>query len=276
MDKDKTVMKTPKPKKFDLGIALVIGAAVFQAYQFGRALYVYDPAGWSIAGVNVGGLFLGAIVNVIVVLAATRLPSLLAAAMKLERKSKKSQVKNERKLQRAGMQARFAQGAFFGLLILSPLLVAPAMYILWIALPLAPMLVGSLAIGWASAPDIAIALGGFVAGQPLVGVGSESPARAARTTSDGTSQSVGRAKKSDGHATDSAKSANSAAESGGLRPRYPRMCAHCASDSPFAVLKSPNAVGAHMKKHHPELCKTKASEQFVAMVSQSASAKVEP
>lgn len=31
---------------------------------------------------------------------------------------------------------------------------------------------------------------------------------------------------------------------------YPRKCAHCATQ-----IASPNAVGAHMKKHHPELCK---------------------
>jgi hypothetical protein len=255
--KNKIEGTSKKPTwKLDLGLALVIGAAVFQAYQFGRALYVYDPAGWNLKGVNIGGLFLGAIVNVIVVLAATRLPALMAAALKAGKKDKKTLAKNERKMQKAGMQAKFAQGAFFGLLILSPLLVAPAMYILWIGLPLAPILVGFLAIGWASAPDIAIALGGFVAGQPLVGIGSEAAVKGARTVSDSAPQSVGRAKKSDAPATDSATSAT---ESDGLRPKYPRTCEHCASDSPFAVLKSANAVGGHMKKHHPELCKTKAT-----------------
>jgi len=258
-------------QKFDLGLALVIGAAVFQSYQFGRALYVYDPAGWNLKGVNLAGLFLGAIINVIVVLAATKLPALMAAAMKAGKKDKKTLAKNERRMQRAGMQARFAQGAFFGLLILSPLLVAPAMYILWVGLPLAPILIGFLAIGWASAPDIAIALGGFVAGQPLVSVGTVEAVRGARTASDGTSQSVGRARKSVAGAPDSANSAADSAlialDSGAVRRTYPRTCAHCAPDSPFAVLKSANAVGGHMKKHHPELCKSAgkslAAELFI-------------
>jgi hypothetical protein len=249
--KNETTSKKPA-WKFDLGLALVIGAAVFQAYQFGRALYVYDPAGWNLKGVNIGGLFLGAIVNVIVVLAATKLPALMAAALKSGKKDKKTLAKNERKMQKAGMQARFAQGAFFGLLILSPLLVAPAMYILWIGLPLAPMLVGFLAIGWASAPDIAIALGGFVTGSPLVSVGSEKAVKVARTTLHSATQSVGQVQKSVAGASDNAKSAT---DSDGHSPKYPRTCEHCASDSPFAVIKSPNAVGGHMKKHHPELCK---------------------
>jgi len=270
-------------QKFDLGLALVIGAAVFQSYQFGRALYVYDPAGWNLKGVNLAGLFLGAIINVIVVLAATKLPALMAAASpsafgispksknKNDLGEKRRAVKNEKKMQRAGMQARFAQGAFFGLLILSPLLVAPAMYILWVGLPLAPILIGFLAIGWASAPDIAIALGGFVAGQPLVSVGTVEAVRGARTASDGTAQSVGRARKSVAGASDSANSAADSAlialDSGAVRRTYPRTCAHCAPDSPFAVLKSANAVGGHMKKHHPELCKSAgkslAAELFI-------------
>lgn len=34
--------------------------------------------------------------------------------------------------------------------------------------------------------------------------------------------------------------------------RYPRKCEHC-----DAQIKAPQSVGAHMKKHHPELCKPK-------------------
>jgi len=35
---------------------------------------------------------------------------------------------------------------------------------------------------------------------------------------------------------------------------YPRKCDHCTE-----MLRSANAVGGHMKKHHPELCKPKKS-----------------
>lgn len=267
-------LKTDEKKPamtFDIGKALVIGAAAFQAYQFGRALFVYDPVGWSIREVNIGGLILGAIVNVIVVLAATRLPELTAAAMKTKGKvDKKKKAANERKEQKAGVQARFAQAAFFGLMALSPALVAPAMYISWNALPLPPQLIVALAIGWAIAPDGAIALGGFIAGKSLVHL-NDAPASArgasARTASDSAPQSDARPKKSIALATDSAKSAT---ESNALRRTYPRMCEHCATDSPFAALKSAQSVGGHMKKHHPELCKPKvlAEQLFKVEVKQ--------
>lgn len=256
---------------FDIGKLLVIGAAAFQAYQFGRALYVYDPVGWNFEGVNIGGLILGAIVNVIVVLAATRLPELTAAAIKTRGKvEKKKQAANARREQKAGVQARFAQVAFFGLMALSPALVAPAMYISWQALPLPPQLIAALAIGWAIAPDGAIALGGFIAGKSLVHL-SDAPASArsasARTASDSATQSDAGAKKSVAPATDSA---TSAAESNALRRTYPRTCEHCATDSPFRVLKSAQSVGGHMKKHHPELCRPKvlAEQLFKAEVKE--------
>lgn len=265
--KPKTEEKKPA-MTFDIGKALVTGAAAFQAYQFGRALFVYDPVGWSIKEVNIGGLILGAIVNVIVVLAATRLPELTAAAIKTHGKAdKKKKAANERKEQKAGVQARFAQVAFFGLMALSPALVAPAMYISWQALPLPPQLIVALAIGWAVAPDGAIALGGFIAGKSLVHL-NDAPARtSARSASDSAPQSDAHPKKSVAPATDSA---NSATDSNALRRTYPRRCEHCATDSPFGELKSANAVGGHMKKHHPELCKPKvlAEQLFNAEVKE--------
>lgn len=266
--KNKVEVISKRAWKFDKGLALVIGAAVFQAYQFGRALNIYDPIALSVAGINLGGLFLGAIVNVIIVLAATRLPMLLAAATPSSPKSKNKNDLGEKRrarlAQKAGMQAMLAQAAFFALMGLSPLLVAPALYILWVALPLHPTLVMSLSVGWAVAPDLAIALGGFVAGKSLVQFG-DAPA------SHSAPQSAGRAKKSDASATESAVSA---ADSAGPASKYPRRCEYCASDSPFAMLKSANAVGGHMKAHHPESCnkktRTGANAEFVAIVAQSA------
>ena len=248
----------PDPKKpfsnifsIDAGLALVIGAAVFQAYQFGRALYIYDPSGWAIKEVNIGGLFLGAVVNVIVVLAATRLPALTAAALKSNGKNKsKAGLALARKEQKAGVQARFAQVAFYFLMALSPALIAPALFIAWRELPLWPALIAALSIGWALAPDLAIALGGFVAGKSLVQLGVAPATHSARTGSDGPTKSVA-------GASQSAKSATHSTDSGGPGRTYPRRCEHCASDSPNGMIKSPNAVGGHMKKWHPELCKPK-------------------
>jgi hypothetical protein len=166
--------KPPKKQDLDIGFAIVIGAASFQAYQFGRALSIYDHDGWNVAGINIGGLILGALINTIIVLAATRLPSLTAAGLKPTGKvDKKTKEKNERKAQKADVQAKFSQRAFFGLMLLSPALIAPALYIAWITLPLHPALIIFLSIGWAVAPDLAIALGGFIAGKSLVSLGSD-------------------------------------------------------------------------------------------------------
>lgn len=162
-------------KKLDTGYLLLVGAAAFQSYQFGRALYVYDPSGWSFHEVNLGGLLLGAIVNVTVAIAATRLPTLNAAANEKIKKNKKGNDKPktrseralERKQKKASIQARFAQVAFFLLMVISPILIAPALFIEWKDLPLWTPLVVTLSIVWASAPDLAIALGGFVSGKSL-------------------------------------------------------------------------------------------------------------
>lgn len=139
-------MKT-KHKKFDIGKLLMNGAAAYQAYQFGRALAVLDSAGWIIQGVSVGGLILGAIVNIMVALAATRLPTVAKA------------------------RKTWAVVAFIGLMALSPALVMPALH-----LAIRPDVGESwrwfLSFGYALAPDAAIALGGFIAGQSLVQLGS--------------------------------------------------------------------------------------------------------
>ena len=157
-------------KKFDIGKMLINGAAMFQAYQFGRALNVYDPSGWNVNGVNVGGLMLGVIVNVVVALAATRLPSLKGIS-----------------------RTRSAWVGFFILLLLSPSLVAPAMYLLLAPLPIEPGWRVFLSIGLSAAPDLAIALGGFIAGKSLVHLLSDDEQSLSKPQSEGSGR---RAKKS--------------------------------------------------------------------------------
>lgn len=162
-----------KNKKMDIGKMLVNGAATYQAYQFGRALAVLDGAGWIVYGVSVGGLILGAIVNIMVALAATRLPT-VAKARKV-----------------------WAAVAFIGLMALSPALVMPALH-----LAITPDVGDSwrwfLAFGYALAPDAAIALGGFIAGKSLVQLGSEEQ----KPLSEGSGSQKGRsAKKSKKAAT---------------------------------------------------------------------------
>jgi hypothetical protein len=213
----KTIHKT----KFDLSKALLAGAALFQAYQFGRALHVYDPAGWHLDGVNLGGLILGVIVNVVVALASTRIPSLTG--------------KN---------RIRSAWAGFFILLLLSPSLIAPAMWLI-----LQPIPIGNwrifLAIGLSIAPDLAIALSGLIGGRSLIHLRSDA------VQTGNLPKSVALPK--------GAKKSVALPKGASV---YPRTCLHCE-----AVISAPQAVGAHMKKHHPELCKVSPSQTFEAMVN---------
>jgi len=162
-------------KNFDIGTALVYGAAAFQAYHMGRAFHVYDPGGWHFMNVNIGGLLLGAILNVIVAQTATQLPNISAtfATLKvlLPKSSKKADKKEEqahsralKKMTLAMKQNAYSQAGFYILLTFSALMVAPALFILWKqTLPFHPIFIGIMAAVGAVAPDVAITVGGFVA-----------------------------------------------------------------------------------------------------------------
>lgn len=69
-------------------------------------------------------------------------------------------------------------------------------------------------------------------------------------------QSAKSASKSVAHAM---QSIGSPAQSVAGATQYPRRCTHCATDisDEIALIKNSFAVGGHMKKHHPELCKPK-------------------
>jgi hypothetical protein len=247
---------------FEMGRWLVYGAAAFQAYHMGRAFHVYDPSGWHFVGVNVGGLILGAVLNVIVARTATQLPAISAtfstlkellpkASKKQDKKADQSRSRALKKMTLAAKQNIYTQFGFYILMAFSVLMIAPALYILWAeTLPFSQSFIKVMAAVGAVIPDVAITVGGFA--------GSDAPASArgagARSASDSPTKSDARPKKSVAPATDSAKSAT---DSSALRRTYPRRCEHCPSDSPNGLLKSANAVGGHMKKHHPELCKPK-------------------
>jgi len=261
-----TSKKPSKPAKpFDIGLALVIGAAAFQAYHMGRAFHVYDPDGWHVQGVNIGGLLLGAILNFIVAQAAVSLPSITAtfasmrellpkAQKKANKKDAAVRARHLKKLWLAGKQSLYSQVGFYTLLFFSAMMVAPALFILWKAtLPFHPVFIWVMALIGAVAPDVAITVGGFVSGKSLSEPTTARESKSVQGVKSAT-QSVARPNKSDAGATESAKSAT---QSVGLSRTYPRRCEHCAADSPFGVINSPNAVGGHMKKHHPELCEKK-------------------
>ncbi len=203
-----------------LGTALLYGAAAFQATQFARAFHAIDMTSrYS----DVGGVIAGIVVNVSLAYSANRLPRVRA---------KKAQ--------------RFSYAAFIALLVLTPLLLAPINYktmgSLWSEVPGVKLL---LAVISASLVDIAISLVAF-SDRALL---SESASQSERSATESPKSPSGvrrSAKKSAKSATDSAT------QSVEVRRTYPRKCDHCEME-----IVSPNAVGGHMKKHHPDLCKAK-------------------
>ena len=152
-------------KALPLGTLLLYGAAIYQATQYSHAATLIDP---SLLG-RAGGFVAGLVVNVSLAYSATKLPALSA-------KTKDG---------KPGKRERLANAGMLGLLLLSPLLVAPANYAtmqrdvlggLW-------YLQAVWAVLWASSMDIAIALVGFI-DKSLVSVPSVAPASLPANSSD--------------------------------------------------------------------------------------------
>jgi hypothetical protein len=211
-------------KKITVEKVILVLAAGFAAWNFGLAGgYIERGDGFSI-----GGLAAGVVVNVSLAIASSRYGSL-----------------------KGDKRTRQAQAAFLAMLVLSPVLVSPVVYY---SLPETFLGVWWLralwSVAWPLVADLAIVLAGAVSGKGLIALTDASTTLSTSAT------------QSDAGATDSARGARkvrrtatqSATESDGLRRNYPRKCEHC-----DAQVQSPNAVGAHMKKHHPELCRPKAS-----------------
>lgn len=201
-------------------------AASFAAYNFGLAGGYIEGSEFSI-----GGLIAGVVVNITIAVASSRYGTL----------------KGKNRTRQATM-------AFIGMLVLSPVLVAPVIFYSLPGTFLGVWWLRALwSIGWALAADLAIVLAGAVSGKGLLALSEDSALHSATSASQ-----------SDAGATDSAKSAiavrrtksqsaKSATDSDAHRRTYPRRCEHCTE-----TIRTPQSVGAHMKRHHPELCKPKS------------------
>lgn len=132
--------------KLDPGTLLKNSAASYQAYQVGRALGVLDPGGWNLYGVSLGGLLLGSIVNFTIAIAAGRLPTVAKA------------------------RKPYALAGFILLMLLSPALVMVSLQYTFIH-EVDQTLRWALAFCYSIAPDLAIGVGGFVAGKSFVSLG---------------------------------------------------------------------------------------------------------
>jgi len=139
---------TGSRRQIRFGTVLLYMAAVYQATQYMRAgalmdggMGVLDFGAARLPLGQIGGLFAGLTINLSLAYAATRLPSI-----------------------QGKMRIRLAQIGFCGLLAMSPLLIGPVNYALLdqrVMTGLEPLRM-MLAILWASAMDVSIALVGLV------------------------------------------------------------------------------------------------------------------
>lgn len=222
-------------KKITIEKGILFLAAGFAAYNFGMVGGYIERTMFSI-----GGFLLGVVVNLTLAIAASRYGSLNG-------------------------QKRIAQAraAFWVMLVISPLLVSPVVFyrlpetflviqhadVWWLnILASLPRLLWSLA--WPVGADLAIVLAGAVSGKGLIALSEPSAMQSPKSANAGATHS---AKVQLQSAKVQLQSAKSATHSDALARTYPRKCEHCATQ-----IASPQAVGAHMKKHHPELCKPKS------------------
>lgn len=129
--------------------------------------------------------------------------------------------------------------AFMLMMVFSPVLVSPVVFYSLPGTFLSVPLRWVWAITWPMLADLAIVLAGAVSGKGLIALSEASATQSVAGASDS--------------AKGASKVRRSAKESVAVRTIYPRKCEHC-----VAQIGSANAVGAHMKRYHPELCKRKS------------------
>ena len=212
-------------KRITVEKVILFLAASFAAYNFGLAGGYIEGTKFS-----VGGLIAGVVVNVSLAIASSRYGSL-----KGDKRTKQAQI------------------AFIVMMVFSPVLVSPVVFYSLPASFLSVPLRWTWAIAWPMVADLAIVLAGAVSGKGLIALSetSASQSNAGATDSPKSTNAVRRSAKQS--AKVQLQSAKSATESDAVQRIYPRKCEHCDES-----IRSPQAVGAHMKKHHPEMCKPKA------------------
>jgi hypothetical protein len=101
--------------------------------------------------------------------------------------------------------------------------------------------------------DLAIVLAGAVSGKGLIALSETSASQSNAGASDSAKSANGVRRTASHSAKVQLQSAKSATHLDAVQRIYPKKCEHC-----DAQIASPQAVGAHMKKHHPEMCKSKS------------------
>ncbi len=224
-------------KKITVEKTLLALAAGFAAYNFGLAggYMEHGEGGYF----SPGGLIAGVVVNVTLAIAASRIGSLKGAA-----------------------RTRQASAAFYGMLLISPLLVAP---VIFYSLPDTFLGVWWLralwAVCWAGVADIAIVLAGAVTGRGLISLAEDKPQSGAQSGAgaDGGAASAGAVRKGVRRSADAVRE-----ECGALSAQYACTAAECGwSPSVDALEESAragksarsaaaSAKAGHMKNKHPK------------------------
>ena len=145
-----------------------------------------------------------------------------------------------------------AQVAFVTMMVFSPVLVSPVVFYSLPETFLSIPLRWAWAIAWPMVADFAIVLAGAVSGKGLIALSEPTAMQSPKSANAGASQS-----------------AKGATDSDAVRRIYPRKCEHCKME-----IRTPQSVGAHMKKYHPDLCKPKALA--VGMFEQAVSKAEKP
>jgi hypothetical protein len=225
-----------------LGFAIIGVIAVVQGIGFGQAFVMLDArfiaeyTAFSTLFV-VAGLALGLAIEIGIAYAAAMYPGM-----------------------RGKKELQLTQGALACLLAIAPLVLTPVrLYSMDAGLKASmwPVIAGGVVFLFSVAPSIVTIMVAVVNRDAILSKSAVAQSEGAAGAVAGATEGAGSAKSASAAGRKSAKGAAGAvavgAKSEASANGWPRKCEHCED-----MIGSPNAKGAHMKKHHPELCIRKA------------------
>jgi hypothetical protein len=225
-----------------VGLGIIAVIALVQGVGFGQAFVMLDAKFISdypaFASFLVGaGLALGLAIEAGIAYAAATYPGM-----------------------RGKKELQLTQGALACLLAIAPLVLTPVrLYSMDAGLKASmwPVIAGGVVFLFSMAPSIVTIMVAVVNRDAILSKSAVGQSEGATGAVAGATHGTGSAKSASGKSAKRVKSAAGAvavsAKSEASANGWPRKCEHCED-----MIGSPNAKGAHMKKHHPELCIRKA------------------
>ena len=221
-----------------VGLGIIAVIALVQGVGFGQAFVMLDAKFISdypaFANFLVGaGLALGLAIEAGIAYAAATYPGM-----------------------RGKKELQLTQGALVSLLAIAPLVLTPVrLYSMDAGLKASmwPVIAGGVVFLFSVAPSVVTIMVAVVNRDAILSKSAVGQSEGATGAVAGAMESAGSATSASGKSARRAKSATGAvavsAKSEESAVAWPRKCEHCET-----LIGSPNATGAHMKKHHPELC----------------------